>query len=233
MRHWPPRPDQPLDDGRARKFAHSLRLVLPRSTAPASRSARATVESRAGTDPSSASEPAVVVMRSAVSMLSLSRIGMPWSGPRTRPALAFLIESAGDRQRVGVDLEHAGDPGVERLDPLEIELGGSERGELAALEAPPELGDADLEQLEVAAGHAGRLRRGSTARVRPTVPARSRRARAGARHQCRAAQRAEMEEAPSVGTRSCAHRRAPLLPSIRLARGGCCAAARTCGSDSR
>ena len=105
--------------------------------------------------------------------------------------------------RLGVDLEHAGDPRVERLDALEVELGGSQRGELAALEAAPELGDADLEQLEVAAGHAGRLRRG-----RP--PARSPdgscpltpRARAGARHHCRAAQRAEMEEAPPIAPRS-------------------------------
>ena len=33
-------------------------------------------------EPASAKEPAVVVMRSCVSMLSLMRIGMPWSGPR-------------------------------------------------------------------------------------------------------------------------------------------------------
>src|SRR5438105_4908717 len=34
----PPRPDQPLDDFVERKFAHSLKFVLPRMTAPASRS---------------------------------------------------------------------------------------------------------------------------------------------------------------------------------------------------
>src|SRR5262245_40492021 len=33
----PPRPLQPLDECVERKFAHSLRLVLPRITAPASR----------------------------------------------------------------------------------------------------------------------------------------------------------------------------------------------------
>src|SRR3990172_2905881 len=35
---WPPRPLQPLVAGVDRKFAHSLRFVLPRITAPASRS---------------------------------------------------------------------------------------------------------------------------------------------------------------------------------------------------
>src|SRR6478672_9806587 len=34
---WPPRPLQPLDEWVDRKFAHSLRLVLPRITTPAAR----------------------------------------------------------------------------------------------------------------------------------------------------------------------------------------------------
>src|SRR5882762_1029320 len=34
---WPPRPLQPLDECVDRKFAHSLRFVLPRRTAPACR----------------------------------------------------------------------------------------------------------------------------------------------------------------------------------------------------
>ena len=77
MRHWPPRPLHPLDEWLERMFAHSLRLALPRSTAPASRNRWATNESRSGIDPARASEPAVVVIRSAVSRLSLMRIGMP------------------------------------------------------------------------------------------------------------------------------------------------------------
>ena len=40
LRHSPPRPDQPLVDCVERKFAHSLRFVFPRMTAPASRSRR-------------------------------------------------------------------------------------------------------------------------------------------------------------------------------------------------
>ena len=80
---WPPRPLHPLLEWLERIFAHSLRLVLPRMTAPDSRSFRATKESLVGFEPSSASDPAVVCMRSAVSMLSLIRTGMPCMGPRT------------------------------------------------------------------------------------------------------------------------------------------------------
>ena len=37
---WPPRPLQPLVERPERKFAHSLKFVLPRMTAPASSSER-------------------------------------------------------------------------------------------------------------------------------------------------------------------------------------------------
>ncbi|KAB8102066.1 hypothetical protein EE612_033281 [Oryza sativa] len=43
-----------------------------------------------GTEPSSASDPAVVLSRSRVAMLSLSKTGTPWSGPPQRD---------GDRRR--------------------------------------------------------------------------------------------------------------------------------------
>ena len=48
FRVCPPRALHPLDDFVERKFAHSLRFALPNSTAPASRSRRATVASCAG-----------------------------------------------------------------------------------------------------------------------------------------------------------------------------------------
>ena len=86
LRHCPPRPLQPLEDRVERKFAHSLRFPLASSTAPASRSREATWESRTATEPSRAREPAVVVIRSALSILSLSTTGMPCSGPRTCPS---------------------------------------------------------------------------------------------------------------------------------------------------
>ena len=47
LRHCPPRPLQPLDEWVERKFAHSLRLALPRITAPAARRRAATPESLA------------------------------------------------------------------------------------------------------------------------------------------------------------------------------------------
>ncbi len=77
LRHCRPRPLQPLAERVERKFAHSLRLVLPSSSMPAARS-RATNGASAGAGaPTSASDPAVVSIRSPVSMLSLTRTGMP------------------------------------------------------------------------------------------------------------------------------------------------------------
>src|SRR5579863_8930861 len=64
-----PLPLQPLEDRVERKLAHSLRLVFPISTAPASRSLLTTGASACTLAPTSASEPAVVCIRSAVSML--------------------------------------------------------------------------------------------------------------------------------------------------------------------
>ena len=87
LRVCPPRPLQPLDEWEERKFAHSLRLVFAISTAPASRRRVTMNASRGDATPASAREPAEVFMRSPVAMLSLMTTGMPWSGPRTRPAL--------------------------------------------------------------------------------------------------------------------------------------------------
>src|SRR5262249_36765723 len=72
---------QPLVEREERMLAHSLRLVLPSRTAPAARRRAATWASRGAGAPSSASEPAVVCVRSPVSMLSLRRIGTPCKGP--------------------------------------------------------------------------------------------------------------------------------------------------------
>ena len=84
-------------------MAHSLRLVLPRMMAPAARSRATTGASRWVILPASASDPAVVGIGSAVSILSFIRIGMPCSGPRTWPGLAFRIQRRGLGQRVGIE----------------------------------------------------------------------------------------------------------------------------------
>src|SRR5438132_10724100 len=77
LRVWPPRPLQPLVECVDRKFAHSLRFVLPMITAPASRSRCPTNESFDAIESARARDPADVCIRSAVSMLSLIRIGIP------------------------------------------------------------------------------------------------------------------------------------------------------------
>src|SRR5262245_44025017 len=71
FRVCPPRPLQPLIEREPRKFAHSLKLVFPRITAPAARNRSATKESRGAFEFIMASDPAVVIMRSPVLMLSL------------------------------------------------------------------------------------------------------------------------------------------------------------------
>ena len=81
---------------------------------------------RAACEPTSASDPAVVCMRSAVSMLSLIRTGMPCSGPRAPLAFALLVEALGDGQGVGIEFDHAVDrrpAPVDRFDPIDIFLG--------------------------------------------------------------------------------------------------------------
>src|SRR5580658_392613 len=50
----PPRPLQPEEDRVERKFAHSLRLVLPRTIAPLARRRRTMKASRAGLESASA-----------------------------------------------------------------------------------------------------------------------------------------------------------------------------------
>src|SRR2546427_3858679 len=82
----PPRPLQPLVECVERKFAHSLRLALPRKTAPALRSFAATVESCAGIEPARASEPAVVIIRSAGWTVVLGKIRIPGRRTPPRPA---------------------------------------------------------------------------------------------------------------------------------------------------
>jgi hypothetical protein len=78
---WPPTALHPLEDWVLRKLAHSERLALPITRAPAAFS-RLTMNASGGVFPASASEPAVVGMP-VVSMLSLTTTGMPSSGRRS------------------------------------------------------------------------------------------------------------------------------------------------------
>src|SRR6266478_5809849 len=81
----PPRALQPLKGAFPRKFAHSDRFAFPRITAPAVRKRFTTTESEGTILPTSANDPAVVCILSAVARLSFTRIGMPCNGPRRCP----------------------------------------------------------------------------------------------------------------------------------------------------
>src|SRR5262245_41691986 len=81
----PPRPLHPPVEWLPRMLLHSVRFVLPISTAPALRSCFTTNESSGGFDPTSASDPDVVAILSAVSQLSFTSTGMPCNGPSAPP----------------------------------------------------------------------------------------------------------------------------------------------------
>src|SRR2546425_5078329 len=74
----PPRALQPLNGALPRKLAHSDRFALPRMTAPAVRKRFTTTESAGTVLPTSAREPAVVLIFSFVARLSFSIIGISW-----------------------------------------------------------------------------------------------------------------------------------------------------------
>src|SRR4030095_6907124 len=78
---WPPLLLHPLDARVERKFAHSLRFVFPRITAPASLNFFTTKASLEAIFPSRASDPAVVCILSLVLILSFNRTGIPCNGP--------------------------------------------------------------------------------------------------------------------------------------------------------
>ena len=67
---------------RGSKVGPLAQIRLAMMTTPAARSCLTTNASRAAMDPSSAREPAVVVIRSAVSICPLMTIGIPCRGPR-------------------------------------------------------------------------------------------------------------------------------------------------------
>src|SRR5580704_7236462 len=90
----PPRPLHPLVEWLERILAHSLGFDLARISAPAARSFCATYESFGGFAPTNASEPAVVIRRSAVSILSFRSTGIPCSGPRGPFSLRSLSSAS-------------------------------------------------------------------------------------------------------------------------------------------
>ena len=77
-----------------RMSAHSLSVAWPISKAPAERNFDTTCASRGTIEPTSIQLPAVVSILSLVAMLSLTRNGIPCSGPRTWPAARSASRAA-------------------------------------------------------------------------------------------------------------------------------------------
>ena len=107
------------------KYAHSVVTVLPMITAPAARSMRPTVASRAGVRPACKTVPSSVGM-SPVSMMSLMPTGTPCSGPGGVPSRRSRSRAARLRERMlgieelprlhlGLDLAHAREAGLDQL----------------------------------------------------------------------------------------------------------------------
>ena len=147
---WPPMPLQPLDDGIDRKFAHSDRLALAMTIAPAAFS-RWTMNASDGVLPASAHEPPVFGMP-VVLTLSLTITGMPRSGrftstPRRRIRSARRASREGRR----ADRDDRVELRVQLLDPVEIELGQLDRRQLVAVHQRLELGDRRRVDVDAAA----------------------------------------------------------------------------------
>ena len=149
LRVKPPRALQPLTwtpasatafGWKPRKFAHSDRFALPRMTAPAARSRATTVASRGTRLPTRASEPAVVSIASLVAMLSLTRTGMPWSGPRTRPRRRSASRRAAISSAAGLVSMTACRIGSRRSIRREVGLGQADGGHLADASNAPSSG---------------------------------------------------------------------------------------------
>ena len=142
-----PRPLQPLDERVDRKFAHSLRFVLPRMTAPASRSRRAIgrVLFDAHADQRQRASRRLHLVGGVDVVFEQDRDAVQRSA---RTALgSFAIERLGNGERIGVGLDHAAQrwaAAIDRLDALQVRLDYLARAGLAARLARLQLGDADL-----------------------------------------------------------------------------------------
>ena len=144
LRHWPPRALHPLEDAGGAEVRPLGEVGLAQQHGAAVAEPRDDGASFAGRESTSASEPAVVLMPSAVSMLSFTMTGMPWSGPRTWPCAPLPVQRVRDHERVGVHFDHrtqVGPDAVDRVDPCEVGLGEPAGGELARVEPRRQVGD--------------------------------------------------------------------------------------------
>ena len=160
FRVCPPRPLHPLDECVDRKFAHSLRFVLPRITAPAARRRPTTNASaggrRAGERQRAGRRHHAIAGGDVVLDQNRNAVERPAhaAGP------AFGVEGVGDRRGVRVDLEDAAQLGaapVDRVDPRQVFLDERPRRLLAGFHPLLQIGDRHL--VEIERRGRGRLRR--------------------------------------------------------------------------
>src|SRR5262245_6268907 len=112
--------------------ANSWVLHLPIGTAPASRSRRTASASSAGTLSRKNDEP-WVVRTPAVSKMSFTPIGTPWSGPRQRPAASSAsARRAASRARPALTVTHAVRVGLSRSMGARSASGSSRAGTVRA-----------------------------------------------------------------------------------------------------
>ena len=150
--------------GCERKLAHSLRLALPSSTAPAARSRSAT-KAVAGRDRAFESQRARGGGHAVGGVdVVLEEDGHAVQRPARSAGLPLGVERVGDGQRLGVGLDDAAQGGAPAIEPLDaVEVG------LDQLPAP-----SPGRCASAPAGRRWRLprRRGRCRRVRPRRPAR-------------------------------------------------------------
>ncbi len=111
--------------------------------------------SRSVTLPASASDPAVVAIRSRDSMLSLRRTGMPCSGPRTALA-TLLVECMGLGQGIRVGDDDRVELGIESFNPIEVRCGDRFCAHLALFHHRLEIGNTRLDNGRVFSCPCGR-----------------------------------------------------------------------------
>ena len=100
----PPRALQPLNGAKPPEVRPLGEIGLAEDHRAAPRAAALTIGASAGTRLfTSASDPAVVSIRSSVAMLSFTITGMPCSGPRTRPLRRSLSSRAAIATAFGLD----------------------------------------------------------------------------------------------------------------------------------
>ena len=121
-----------------RKLAHSDRFALARMIAPAARS-WPTMNASGGRAGSSAADPAVAG-RPATWTLSLTRTGIPSSGPRGLPARQAASLAAACSRASGVTAITAPQGGIEPRDAVQVMLGDRGRRDPALGHRLPQLG---------------------------------------------------------------------------------------------